>query len=153
MANNVNTIISGLYEGATIKKSSTGKAAYIIANGGYQYINQQNVANITTVNKESVNNVMDASLGSAVFGTGGAVIGMNQKQILLEIHWKNGGKSLAKVDADINEAIVVGMYENLSSSQQEKMQKGDETANTISTIFGLCVFVFCVIIYCFPSAF
>lgn len=52
-----------------------------------------------------------------------------------------------------NEAIVVGMYENLSSSQQEKMQKGDETANTISTIFGLCVFVFCVIIYCFPNAF
>ena len=87
MANNVNTIISGLYAGAAIKKSSTGKAAYIIANGGYQYINQQNVDNITTVNKETVNNVMDASLGSAVFGAGGAVIGMNQKQILLEKHY------------------------------------------------------------------
>lgn len=152
MANNVNTIISGLYAGAAIKKSSTGKAAYIIANGGYQYINQQNVDNITTVNKETVNNVMDASLGSAVFGAGGAVIGMNQKQILLEIQWKNGGKSLAKVDADINEAIVVGMYETLSSSQQEKMQKGDQTTNTISTIFWFCVFIFCIVIYCFPNA-
>lgn len=151
MDNNINTIISELYQGAKIKKSSTGKAAYVVALGNYQYINRQNVSNVVTLNKESINNVMDASLGSAVFGAGGAVLGMNQKQILLEIQWANGGKSLAKVDADMNEAIVVGMYENLSAQQQQVMRQGDQTANTISTIFWLCVFVFCIIIYCFPN--
>lgn len=151
MAKNINVVLSGLYTGKEIIKSTNKKFAFVSGGG---YINKLYVESVTPLNQSSVNNIADASLGQAVFGPAGAIAGMNQKQIIAEIVWKNGaGKSLIKVDSDIYEAIVVGMYEQVTEKEQEAMAKSDERHQMVSGVLAVAIIIFGTLIYCFPELF
>lgn len=151
MAKNINVVLSGLYAEKEIIKSTNKKFA-IVRGGGY--INKLYVESVTPLNQSSVNNIADASLGQAVLGPAGALAGINQKQVIAEIVWKNGaGKSLIKVDSDIYEAIIVGMYEQITEEKQEEIEKADTTHQVIAGVLSVAIIFFGTLLYCFPELF
>lgn len=126
----INTVIGGEYSGHEIKMSSTSNSAYIAGVDNGAYINKLYVASISDVNHDTTTNLVDAAVGAAIFGSGGAALGINQAQSILEIKWKNGRSSLVKVDADIHEAMIVGMYSDITERQQRTVEAMDSAATT-----------------------
>lgn len=145
MANNVNIVISGKYSGRQIAKSPSRNCAYI--QGENIYINKLHVKSVNDINKSSVNSYSDAALGTVLFGTGGAALGANQKQMLLELEWNDGGTSLIKVSPEMHEAIIVGMYETISQEAEASLKEIDSKANTFANVMAFIIVGSCTLLY------
>ena len=143
-----NVIVSGRYTGCTIVKSPTKNCAYVNgANGANLYINKLHVKEVNDINKSSVNSYGDAAVGTLLFGAGGAALGTNKNQMLLEIEWVEGDKSLIKVSPEIQEAIIVGMYEEVSSASELFLKEADQKAHTSATTISLLLVGGCTLLY------
>ena len=145
MSSSINTIISGKYAGNTIAKSPSKNCAYI--QGANVYINKLHVKSVNDINRSSVNSYGDAAIGTVLFGTGGAALGTNKNQILLEIEWVEGDKSLIKVSPEIQEAIIVGMYEDVSPASELFLKEADQKAYRSATTIALLLMGGCTLLY------
>lgn len=146
-----NTVLAGYLDGGEVKLSSGGKSAYVIKGGQTKYINKLNVEKIRDVNRSTTNNIGDAMIGETLFGHSGILLGVNQKEILLEIYWKDGSSSLIKVDNTVHQAIIVGMFNDVTESQQSLLEQKDASTRTMYSIIGLIIFVIGIFTYVIPS--
>lgn len=138
---NINVVLSGKFANMPIKKSETSKYAYV---PGGSYIVKNRVKSINMVNQAGTTSYGKALTGTALFGTGGAALGTNIQEMLLEINWYTGDKSLVKVNKEMYEAMTVGMYDNLSEEKLREITEKDEKdrANApLHFIVGLIVIV------------
>ena len=145
-----NVVLAGDLEGGEIKLSSGGKCAYVIKGTKTKYINKLDAEKVTEVNRSTVNNVGDAMIGEALLGNSGILLGANQKEILLEIYWKDGKTSLVKVDNTVHQAMIVGMYKEVTQTQQLLIEQKDTSTRETSSIIGIIIFVIAVIVYVIP---
>ena len=145
-------VLAGEYTGAEIKVSANGQSAYVLAPGGQaHYINKLNVESVTEVNRTSSNDVASAFVGQALIGNAGLLLGSNQKEIMLEIHWKDGTKSLITVGNSAHQAIIIGMYNETTQAQQDKIAAQDASARKTGTIVTIVIVIICTLIYLIPT--
>lgn len=136
-----NVVLAGDMEGGEVALSVGGKSAYVINGQRTRYINKNEVTEIVEVNR-SVNN--------GVLTRGSAITSISKDVIMLEIHWKTGTTSLVKVDNMVHQAMIVGMYNNITESQQTAVERKDSSSRQISTIIGLVIFVIGIFTYVIP---
>lgn len=145
-------VLAGEYTGAEIKVSANGQSAYVLAPGGQaHYINKLNVESVSEVNRTSSNDVASAFVGQALIGNAGLLLGSNQKEIMLEIHWKDGTKSLITVGNNAHQAIIIGMYNDTTQAQQDKIATQDASARKTGTIITIVIVIICTLIYLIPT--
>lgn len=141
-------VLAGAYMGAEIKSSLNGQSAYVLCtDGSSHYINKLNVENVTEVNRTSSNDVGSALVGQALIGNAGLLFGANQKEIMLEIHWKDGTNSLISVDNTVHQAIIIGMYNDVTAEQETKVSNQDASARKTGTIITIIIIAVCTLIY------
>ena len=141
-------VLAGEYTGAEIKVSANGQSAYVLAPGEQaHYINKLNVESVSEVNRTSSNDVASAFVGQALIGNAGLLLGSNQKEIMLEIHWKDGTKSLVTVGNNAHQAIIIGMYNDTTQAQQDKIATQDASARKTGTIITIVIVIICTLIY------
>jgi hypothetical protein len=145
-------VLAGEYTGAEIKVSANGQSAYVLAPGEQaHYINKLNVESVSEVNRTSSNDVASAFVGQALIGNAGLLLGSNQKEIMLEIHWKDGTKSLVTVGNNAHQAIIIGMYNDTTQAQQDKTATQDASARKTGTIITIAIVIICTLIYLIPT--
>ena len=145
-------VLAGEYTGAEIKVSANGQSAYVLASGEQaHYINKLNVESVSEVNRTSSNDVASAFVGQALIGNTGLLLGSNQKEIMLEIHWKDGTKSLVTVGNNAHQAIIIGMYNDTTQAQQDKIATQDASARKTGTIITIVIVIICTLIYLIPT--
>ena len=145
-------VLAGEYTGAEIKVSANGQSAYVLASGEQaHYINKLNVESVSEVNRTSSNDVASAFVGQALIGNAGLLLGSNQKEIMLEIHWKDGTKSLVTVGNNAHQAIIIGMYNDTTQAQQDKIATQDASARKTGTIITNVIVIICTLIYLIPT--
>ena len=145
-------VLAGEYTGAEIKVSANGQSAYVLASGEQaHYINKLNVESVSEVNRTSSNDVASAFVGQALIGNAGLLLGSNQKEIMLEIHWKDGTKSLVTVGNNDHQAIIIGMYNDTTQAQQDKIATQDASARKTGTIITIVIVIICTLIYLIPT--
>lgn len=145
-------VLAGEYAGSEIKISANGQSAYVLAPGGQaHYVNKLNVENVTEVNRTSSNDVASAFVGQALIGNAGLLLGSNQKEIMLEIHWKDGTKSLITVRNNVHQAIIIGMYNDTTQAQQDKIASQDASSRETGTIVTIVLVIICTLIYLIPT--
>lgn len=147
----VNTVIAGEYANGEIKISSNGQSAYIFLNGKSKYINKLNVESVKEVNKASAVDGGGALVGYAIAGGAGMLLGGKQDEIILEIYWKDGKKSLIKATSTVHEAIIISMYNDVTPEQEYAISSKDESARKTGTIIATLIAIFCVILYAIPT--
>ena len=147
----VNTVIAGEYANGEIKISSNGQSAYIFLNGKSKYINKLNVESVKEVNKASAVDGGGALVGYAIAGGAGMLLGGTQEEIILEIYWKDGKKSLIKATSVVQEAIIVSMYNDVTPEQEYEISNKDESARKTGAIITTVIALFCVILYAIPT--
>ena len=69
---------------------------------------------------------------------------------MVEIHWKDGTTSLVKVDNMVHQAMIVGMYNDVTQTHQAQIEKKDTSSRQVSTIIGLIIFVIGIFTYVIP---
>lgn len=146
-----NIVLAGSFEGGEIKLSSNGKCAYVIKGTQTKYINKLNVEKITEVNRSTTNNIGDAMVGETLFGHSGVLLGANQKEILLEIRWKDGNSSLIKIDNTVHQAIIVGMYNDVSQTQEILLEQKDTSTRQLYSVIGFIILIIGIFTYVIPS--
>ena len=147
----VNTVIAGEYANGEIKISSNGQSAYIFLNGKSKYINKLNVESVKEVNKASAVDGGGALVGYAIAGGVGMLLGGTQEEIILEIYWEDGKKSLIKATSVVQEAIIVSMYNDVTPEQEYEISNKDESARKTGAIIATVIALFCVILYAIPT--
>ena len=70
---------------------------------------------------------------------------------MVEIHWKDGTSSLVKVDSAVHQAMIVGMYNDVTQTQQAQTAQKDTKTRDASTAFGYILFFVCTAIYLFAE--
>lgn len=54
---------------------------------------------------------------------------------MVEIHWKDGTSSLVKVDSTVHQAMIVGMYNDVTQTQQaQTAQKDTKTRDPVQRL-------------------
>lgn len=150
-----NIVLAGSFEGGEIKGeiklSSSRKCAYVIKGTQTKYINKLNVEKIIAANRSTTNNIGDTMVGETLFGHSGVLLGVNQKEIFLEINWKDGNSSLIKVDNAVHEAIIVGMYNDISQIQEILLERKDASTHRFYSIIGFIILIIGILTYIIPS--
>lgn len=136
-----NVVLAGDMEGGEVALSVGGKSAYVIKGEMTRYINKNEVSEIVEVNR-SVNN--------GVLTRGSAITSISEGVIMLEIHWKKGTTSLVKVDNMVHQAMIVGMYNHMTESQQTAVEKKDTSNRQISAAIGWIIFIIGIFTYVIP---
>ena len=70
---------------------------------------------------------------------------------MVEIHWKDGTSSLVKVDSTVHQAMIVGMYNDVTQTQQAQTAQKDTKTRNANTTFGYILFFVCTAIYLFAE--
>lgn len=83
--------------------------------------------------------------------TGSSVAPISKSEIMVEIHWKDGTSSLVKVDSAVHQAMIVGMYNDVTQTQQAQTAQKDTKTRDASTAFGYILFFACTAIYLFAE--
>lgn len=113
------------------------------------YFIQDEVEEIKLINSPNDFSLSKAAVGTAVFGSGGAILGASNDENLLEVTWKDNSKSLIKVNKYMYEIILSGMYSNitLDSINKEKEERknnyteGDAIGDAFGIIFFFVIFI------------
>lgn len=115
----MNEIISGKYSGCKIEKDAERNVAFLTPN--YTYIAKNNVARIEIIN--STNTTAGDPLAGAIIGgaTGAIIASSTVYEALIEITWKDGQTSIAKVNKEIFEALTISIRKVYSEEQFERL--------------------------------
>ena len=70
---------------------------------------------------------------------------------MVEIHWKDGTSSLVKVDNTVHQAMIVGMYNDVTQTQQAQTAQKDTKTRNANATFGYILFFVCTAIYLFAE--
>lgn len=117
----MNEIIAGYRSGSIIKEDPNKQLAYI---GIDEYFTKVLVADIKLVNSTTEVDTSAVFRGAMMAGAMGALAGASAStEILVEIFWKNGEKSIAKVTRSIFERMLVGV--NTEYTEEQVKQIGD----------------------------
>lgn len=144
-----NVVLAGEYEGASVRLSSNGKCAYIFSScicpGGRteettKYINKLNVEKVTEVSRLE---------NKGILTRGTAMTSISESQIMLEIHWKDGKTSLVNVDNKVHKAMIVGMYNDVTQTQQAQITKEDTSTRKTNSMISTILVIVCSAIYLF----
>ena len=117
----MNEIISGKYSKCKLEIDKERNVAYLSPN--YIYIAKNNVSGIDIIN--SSNTTLGNPLTGAIIGgvTGAVIASSTVYEVMLEIKWRDGQSSIAKVDKETFEAITVGFHKVYSEEQFERLTK------------------------------
>lgn len=137
-----NVVLAGRMEGGEVMLSAGAKSAYIIKGPQTKYINKLEVEEVTEVNRSANNGVLTR---------GSAITSISEAEIMLEIRWKDGATSLVKVDKTVHQAIIVGMYNNITEEQQTQIAKKDTSTRQTNTTIGWILFIACSLFYLFTQ--
>lgn len=131
----MNKIIAGYWEGVSIQADTNKQLAYVgrcleVAT----YITKESASSINIINSTTAVDTSKVFKGYTTFGVIGALAGSQAvTEILVEIVWNNGEKSIAKVSKDIYERMLIGMNTNYTSETIKivhedavQMQQSDE---------------------------
>lgn len=131
----MNKIIAGYWEGVSIQADANKQLAYVgecleVAT----YITKESASSINIINSTTAVDTSKVFKGYTNFGVMGALAGAQAvTEILVEIVWNNGEKSIAKVSKDIYERMLIGMNTNYTSESIKivhedavQMKKSDE---------------------------
>lgn len=131
----MNEIISGKYSGRKILIDSERKVAFLSEN--YIYLAKNNLRNVNIINSSNTS-IGNPIAGAIVAGAAGAIIASaTSYEILLELNWRDGQTSVAKVNKDTFEAITVGARKLYSDEQFERLtQRQKEKANANASSGG-----------------
>ena len=128
-------------EGGEVMLSVGGKSAYVICGQRTRYINKLEVKELVEVNRSTNNGIITR---------GSSVAPISKSEIMVEIHWKDGTTSLVKVDNMVHQAMIVGMYNDVTQTHQAQIEKKDTSSRQVSTIIGLIIFVIGIFTYVIP---
>lgn len=142
MSKDINIVLSGSFEGCKIEGSSNSKYARI-KNTSYYFVKDK-VTSISMVNQMRKTSLTSAAVGTAVFGTGGAALGNNKQEIILEVNWKHGGKSLIKVNPSMYEKIVSGMFKDVINENLDELKAKDNKSNENDQILIGILIIICI---------
>lgn len=136
-----NVVLAGSMEGGEVMLSVGGKSAYVICGQRTRYINKLEVKELVEVNRSTNNGIITR---------GSSVAPISKSEIMVEIHWKDGTTSLVKVDNMVHQAMIVGMYNDVTQTHQAQIEKKDTSSRQVSTIVGLIIFVIGIFTYVIP---
>ena len=103
----MNEIIAGYKEGCTISILPHSRIACVSTD---LYFTKVHVSDMQLVNSTTAVDTTSIVKGLTQFGAMGALAGAQaQTEILVQIFWKNGEKSIAKVSKDMFEVMLIGM--------------------------------------------
>ncbi len=136
-----NVVLAGSMEGGEVMLSVGGKSAYVICGQRTRYINKLEVKELVEVNRSTNNGIITR---------GSSVAPISKSEIMVEIHWKDGTTSLVKVDNMVHQAMIVGMYNDVTQTHQAQIEKKDTSSRQVSTIIGLIIFVIGIFTYVIP---
>ena len=136
-----NVVLAGSMEGGEVMLSVGGKSAYVICGQRTRYINKLEVKELVEVNRSTNNGIITR---------GSSVAPISKSEIMVEIHWKDGTTSLVKVDNMVHQAMIVGMYNDVTQIHQAQIEKKDTSSRQVSTIIGLIIFVIGIFTYVIP---
>ena len=137
-----NVVLAGSMEGGEVMLSVGGKSAYVICGQRTKYINRLEVKELAEVNRSTNNGIITR---------GSSVAPISKSEIMVEIHWKDGTSSLVKVDSAVHQAMIVGMYNDVTQTQQAQTAQKDTKTRDASTAFGYILFFVCTAIYLFAE--
>lgn len=111
----MNEIVAGYLEGSNIYSDPNKKLAYV---GMQKYITKLEVSNVNIIN---TTNTVDKSsvIGGAIIAGGvGALVGATPStELLIEICWNNGQKSIAKVTKETFDLMIIGLHTDYTQNQ------------------------------------
>ena len=136
-----NVVLAGSMEGGEVMLSVGGKSAYVICGQRTRYINKLEVKELAELNRSTNNGIITY---------GSSVAPISKSEIMVEIHWKDGTTSLVKVDNMVHQAMIVGMYNDVTQTHQAQIEKKDTSSRQVSTIIGLIIFVIGIFTYVIP---
>lgn len=147
-----NTVIAGKYQGATVAVSYSPKCAYIkigaqFTGDEYIMISKNTVSNIEDVTTTHYTpSATGTAIATGLLGVGaGIAAAKGTDHIIKQITWKDGSTSLVKLIPETNEALIVGMYNDISTSQESqvlyKQRESDKTFQIILSVIILGLFV------------
>ena len=136
-----NVVLAGSMEGGEVMLSVGGKSAYVICGQRTRYINKLEVKELVEVNR---------STNNGIIMRGSSVAPISKSEIMVEILWKDGTTSLVKVDNMVHQAMIVGMYNDVTQTHQAQIEKKDTSSRQVSTIIGLIIFVIGIFTYVIP---
>ena len=136
-----NVVLAGSMEGGEVMLSVGGKSAHVICGQRTRYINKLEVKELVEVNRSTNNGIITR---------GSSVAPISKSEIMVEIHWKDGTTSLVKVDNMVHQAMIVGMYNDVTQTHQAQIEKKDTSSRQVSTIIGLIIFVIGIFTYVIP---
>ena len=137
-----NVVLAGSMEGGEVMLSVGGKSAYVICGQRTRYINKLEVKELAVLNRSTNNGIITY---------GSSVAPISKSEIMVEIHWKDGTSSLVKVDNTVHQAMIVGMYNDVTQTQQAQTAQKDTKTRNANATFGYILFFVCTAIYLFAE--
>lgn len=120
----IDVIISGKHSGCRIKRDTERNIAFTVPH--FISLTKNNVDHIDVINSANTP-VGNALKGAIVAGAVGALVASSTiTEILVEIVWKDGQTSIARVSKEVFEAIIVGIRKVYSEEQLKSLQKQRE---------------------------
>ena len=136
----INKIIAGEYDGC--KLVQINDRVYVERSSGGINLSSATVAS-TLIAGTAGSSAREQYV--KLFGVTGAVLSNGMKDHMIEITWKNGGKSLACCD-DVIAPLVLGAPYKSSQSEAVTKQAFEDKSN--SENLGWLIFFFVALIYC-----
>ena len=139
----MNEIVAGYGTGAKICKDPNRKLAYITKS---IYITQLDFSSVNIINSSSYVEGSKVLGGALLAGGVGALIGAsNSTELLIEINWRNGEKSIAQVKKDIFDLMIIGLNSYYTRDQIDSIAKAkdaklqEEKSNDQLQLWGIAL--------------
>ena len=117
----INEVIAGHRQGSSIHADPNQQLAYI---GTNEYLTKVLVSSVNLINSTTEVDTTKIASGYWNFGAMGALAGAQANtEILIEIIWKSGEKSIAKVTKEMFERILVGMNTEYTSESLTRVKE------------------------------
>ena len=140
----MNEILSGKYSGSKLVKDKERNVAFLTPS--YTYIVKNTAERIEIINGTNTT-AGDPLYGAIIGGATGAIVASSTVyEALIEICWKDGQTSIAKVDKEMLEALMIGVRKVYSEEQLERLtqsriekEKKDKEGNFNTTVWMLLI--------------
>ncbi len=141
----MNEIISGYRSGAKFQEDPNNQLVHI---GSSEYITKNLVSSVNLINSTTEVNTSGVLTGAAIAGAVGALASIGSvTEILVEINWNNGEKSIAKVSKSVFERILIGLgndytqsdIKNIENERINNKSESEKNALMIATAVTLVV--------------
>lgn len=157
MANEKNKVLAGWYEDCCIRCSLNKQWAYIERSSDeYVFFNKLNVLKIEDVSSIHTDaSALNTTIATEAFGLGaGMAMSHGKGSKIKKVTWKHGGTSLIEIDADVEKAIIVGMYQDITEEEEKSINVDEKKRNDFDErangLYWLLVFGY-ILFYIFAS--